>query len=91
MFDRDGFNRKGCDENGFKRNKERTCEEKVTQNIREKPWNIDYVNEVFRNKHKITKDCVKSDPNTCQYPFSDLKNKNIDLVIFFVERCGSFS
>ena len=34
---------------------------------------------------------VKADPNTNTYATLDLKNKNIDLSIFFLERGGSFS
>ena len=37
------------------------------------------------------KDCVESDLNTYQYATLDLKNKYVDLVIFFLERGGSFS
>ena len=54
-FDRSGFNINGIDENGFNRNKELACEEKVKQAIRENPWKISYVSEVFRNKYEIMK------------------------------------
>ena len=36
-------------------------------------------------------ECVKADPNTYQYAPLNLKNKNVDLAIFFLERGGSFS
>ena len=90
-FDIDGFNINGIDENGFNRNKELACEEKVKQAIRENLWNIYYVSEVFRNKYEIKKECVESDPNTYQYATLKLKNGNVDLAMFFIERGGSFS
>ena len=37
------------------------------------------------------KECVESDPNPYQYATLGLKNKNVDLAIFFLERGGSFS
>ena len=37
------------------------------------------------------KECVESDPNTYQYATLHLKNKNVDLALFFVECGGSFS
>ena len=37
------------------------------------------------------KECFESDPNTYQYATLHLKNKNVDLAIFFLERGGSFS
>ena len=37
------------------------------------------------------KECVESDHNTYQYATLHLKNKNVDLAIFFLERGGSFS
>ena len=37
------------------------------------------------------KECVESDTNTYQYATLHLKNKNVDLAIFFIERGGSFS
>ena len=37
------------------------------------------------------KECVESDPNTHQYATLDLKNKNVDLALFFLESGGSFS
>ena len=37
------------------------------------------------------KECVESDPNTYQYATLHLKNKNIGLPIFFLERGGSYS
>ena len=67
------------------------CEEKVKQAISENPWNIYYVSEVFRNKYEIIKEGVESDPNTFQYATLDLKNKTINLALFFLERGGSFS
>ena len=82
-FDRNGFNINGIDENGFNRNKEIACEEKVRPAIRENPWNIYYVSELFRNKYEIMKEFVESDPNTYQYATLTLKNKNFDLGIFF--------
>ena len=36
-------------------------------------------------------ECVKADPNTYEYATLHLKNKNVDLAIFFLERGGSFS
>ena len=45
---------------------------------------------MFRNKYEIMKEYVKSDPNTHQYATLHLKNKNINLPIFFLERGGSF-
>ena len=36
------------------------------------------------------KECVESDPNIYQYATLHLKNKNVDLTIFFLERGGSF-
>ena len=79
------------DENGFNRNKETSCEEKVEQDIWETPWNVFYVSGVFRNKYKITKECVESDPNAYQYATLHLKNKNVNLAIFFLDRVGSSS
>ena len=35
--------------------------------------------------------CVEADPDTYQYDTLHLKNKNVDLAIFFLERGGSFS
>ena len=46
---------------------------------------------MFRNKYEIIKECVEADLNTYQYANLDLKNKNVDLAIFFLERVGSFS
>ena len=46
---------------------------------------------MFRNKYEIIKECVESDPNTFQYATLQLKNKSVDLAIFFLERSGSFS
>ena len=37
------------------------------------------------------KECVESDPITYQYATLYLKNKNVDLAIFLLERGGSFS
>ena len=37
------------------------------------------------------KECVEADPNMFEYTTLDLKNKNINLAIFFLERGGSFS
>ena len=54
-FDRNRYNINGIDNHGFNRNKEIACEEKVKQSIRENPWNIYYVSEVFRNKNEIMK------------------------------------
>ena len=90
-FDRNGFNINGINENGFNGNKKLVCQEKIKQDIRENPWNIYYVSEVFRNKYEIMKECVKSDPNTYQFATLGLKNINIDLAIFFLERGGSVS
>ena len=90
-FDRNGFIINEIDENGFNGNKELACEEKVKQAIRENPWNIYYASEEFRNKYEITKECVESDRNTYQYVTLHLKNKNVDLALFFIERAGSFS
>ena len=89
-FDRNGFTINETDENSFNRNKELVCEEKIKQAIRENPWNIYCVSEMFRNKYEIMKECVKRDPNTYQYPTLYLK-QNVNLVIFFLERGGSFS
>ena len=36
-------------------------------------------------------ECVKADPNTYENATLDLKNKNIDLAIFFLEHGGCFS
>ena len=36
------------------------------------------------------KECVKSNPNTCQYATLHL-NQNVDLATFFLEQGGSFS
>ena len=71
--------------------KELACEEKVKQAIRENPWNFYYVSEGFRNKYEIMKDCFESDPMIYQYATLHLKNKNVDLAIFFIERGRSFS
>ena len=90
-FDRDGFIINGIDENGFNRSKELACEKKVKQAIRENPWNIYYASKVFRNEYEIMKECVEADPNTFEYATLDLKNKNINLAIFFLGRGGSFS
>ena len=90
-FHRDEFNKNRTDENGFNRNKVLACEEKVKQAIRENPWNNYYASEVFRNKYKIIKECVEADPNTYQYASLHLKNKNVNLAIFFLELGGSYS
>ena len=37
------------------------------------------------------KECVEADTNTYQYATSHLKNKNIDLAIFFLDRRVSYS
>ena len=95
-FIQDGFNRKAFDKNGFNINgingfnriKELVCEEKIKYSIRENPWKIYYVSEVFRNKYEISKECVGLDPNTYQY--ATLK-QNVDVAILFLERGGSFS
>ena len=50
-----------------------------------------YASEVFRKKYEILKQFVELDPNTYQYATLHLKNKNVDLTIFFLERGGSFS
>ena len=81
----------GIIEHGFNKNKVLACEEKVKQSLRENPWNIYYASEVFRNNYETMKECVESDPNTHQYAISHLKNKNVDLAIFFLERGCSFS
>ena len=52
--------------------------------------NIYYASDVFRNKNEILKECVKSDPNTCQYATLHLK-QNVDLDIIFLEQGRSFS
>ena len=81
----------GIDENGFNRNKELACEEKVKEAIRKNPWNIYYASEVFRIKYEIMKECVEADPKTYQYATLHLKNRNVDLAIFFLEGGDSFS
>ena len=63
---------------------------KIIQAIRENPWNIYYVSEVFRNKYSVTKECVKSDPNTYQNAALHLK-QNVNLAIIFLEQGGSLS
>ena len=88
-MNRNGFNVNGIDENGFNRKNELVCDEKIKQAIRKNPWNIYYVSEVFRNKYEIVKECVKSDPKTCQYATLHLK-QNVNLAIVFIERGGSF-
>ena len=90
-FDRNGFDIKGIDEHGFNRNEDLACEERVIQAIRENPWNIYYAREEFRNKYKIIKACVESISNTYHFATLHLKNKSVDLAIFFRERGGSFS
>ena len=90
-FDRGGFNINRIDQNGFNGNKLLACEEKLNQAIKEYPWNINYVSAVFRNKYENMKECVESDPNKYQYATLNLKSKNVDLAIFFLERGGSFS
>ena len=90
-FDRDGFNINGIDENGFNRSKELACEKKVKQAIRENRWNIYYANELFRNEYEIMKECVEAEPNKFENATLNLKNKNINFAIFFLERGGSFS
>ena len=67
-FDINGFNLHGSDENGNIRS-----EEKFIQAIRENPWNIYYVSEVFRNKYEFMKQCDKPDPNTYQCATLNLK------------------
>ena len=37
------------------------------------------------------KECVQSDPNIYEYATLRLKNKNVDLAVFFLERGGSLS
>ena len=83
----------GIDENGFNRNKELACEEgEVKQSIRENPWNVLYASGEFRyNKYEIMKEFVESDPSIYQYATLHLKNKNVDLAIFFLKHGGSFS
>ena len=64
-FNQDGFSWKGLDrtalkikrtdENGFNRNEELVCEEKIKKAIRENPLNIYYASDVFRNKNEILK------------------------------------
>ena len=46
---------------------------------------------MFRYKYEKIEECVELDPNTFQYATLDLKNKSVDLAIFFLERAGSFS
>ena len=46
---------------------------------------------MFRNRYEILKEYVKSDPNTYQHATLRLENKSVDLVIFYLERGGSFS
>ena len=58
----------------------------VREAIREKPCNIFYVNEVFRNNYEIFLECVKADPNTNEYATLHLKNKIFDLAIFYIEK-----
>ena len=84
-FDRKGFNINGKDEHGFNRNGELACGEKVKQSKREKTWNIYHASAEFRNNFEIMLECVKTDPNTYGYATLHLKNKNIDLAIFFLE------
>ena len=90
-FDRDGFNISGIDEHGLNTNKELACEEKGKQSIGENPWKIYHASGEFRNKHEIMKECVKSDPNIYQYATLHLKNENVDLEKYFLERGCSFS
>ena len=54
-YDRNGFNINGIDENEFNRNEELVCEEKIKQAIREHPWIIYYVSDVFRNYIRLWK------------------------------------
>ena len=89
-FDRNGFNVNGIDESGFIRNKEIVCEEKMKQAMKENPWNIYYISDVFRNKYETRKECVGLDLNTYQYATLLLK-QIVDLAIFFLERVSSFS
>ena len=89
-FDRDGFNKNGIDENGFNRNGEFACEEKIKQATKENPRNIYNASEVFRKKYKFMEECVKADPNTYQYATLHLKNKNLDLAIFFSNAVDHF-
>ena len=89
-FDRNGFIINEIDENGINKNKEIICEAKIKEALRENPWNIYYVSEVFRNKYEIMKECVKSDPNTYQYATLHLKQK-VNLAKFFLQRGCPFS
>ena len=90
-FDRNGFNINGVEEHVFIRNKELACEENVKQFIRENFWTIYHASGEFRNKYEIMLKSVEADPNTYQYANLQLKNKNVDLAIFLLERGKSFS
>ena len=90
IFYRDGLLINVIGGNGFNKNKELVCEEKIKQALRETPWNIYYVCEVFRNIYEIMEECVRSNPNTYQNVTLHLK-QNVNLAIFFLQRGGSFS
>ena len=45
---------------------------------------------MFKNKYEIILECVESDPDIYQCANFQLKKKNVDLAVFFLERGGSF-
>ena len=63
----------------------------MTQAIGEIPWNIYYAIWEFRKEDEIIKEGVDPDPNIYQYATLHLKNKNVDLAIFFLGKGGQFS
>ena len=67
------------------------CEEKVKQSIRKNPWNIYHASGEIRNKYESMTECVEANPNYHQYATLHLKNRNVDLAIFFLDRGSSFS
>ena len=81
----------GINENGFHRNKGLACEEKGKQCIRESSRDIYHASGEFRNRYNFMKECVESNLSTYHYATLHLKNKNVDIAIFFLECVGSFS
>ena len=46
---------------------------------------------MFIDNFEIIVECIKADPNTYEYATSHLKIKNIDPVVLFLKRGGSFA